>query len=181
MREPISRANWEAKTIEMADGAFALHELKSHSLRAWYVARPQTIIYSFEVAYLHRGRVLVHGDLCPVLFAPSALMVERATIAHLAKSDLDYVSGKVITGSRWMWLGEVAVWDIDAHCERETSASVRRALAKVRKGIGEMCERDFQRELSEISCNDWCFGRVVHPDIIWAWRGLVKLDQVWKD
>jgi len=138
-------------------------------------------MYGCEIVHLLRSRVLVHGDIQAVLFAPSSPLSARAAVSYVANSHLDYISEKVITGERWQWHPEVAVYDIDDFLQEEESADVRRRLGELAKRLhnGEyFTAQIFYEELATFGSHEWTFGRVVNSDIIWAWRAVVKLDQL---
>jgi len=55
--------------------------------------------YAFELVWLRFGRLLVHGDISPVIIsAPGASF--RETVHRLARSHVDYLADKVVEGSR---------------------------------------------------------------------------------
>lgn len=128
-----------------------------------------------------RSRLLVHGDIQAVLFAPTSPLSAREAVSYVANSHLDYISEKVITGERWQWNAEVAVHDIDSFISEEESAEVRQRLGELAKRLhnGEyFTEQLFYEELATFGSHEWTFGRVVNSDIIWAWRAVWKLDQL---
>lgn len=199
--ESVSRGAWEDRFAAMADREFADHVINQDPYRLWptgfpnghfYVQKPGTGIYDFEVAVLTRSRLLVHGDIPTVIFQPSGRLTGRDRIRFVAgiqASNLNYLSEKVVTPERYAWDAQVAIYDMERWIDEcdptddtdtKTCDQMRAIVQRVRRGNidNEMELREVLHESSLDDAWEYTFGRVTNPDIIYAWRAVVKLDQL---
>lgn len=97
----MSRAAQVVSTVhDLAGRAFARHEVRVLTEDRVVCGRPGSNSYAFEVARLGWGRVIVHGDIEPVVFrgGDGGGLLDR--LAWLAGSDRTYLAGKSQDGGR---------------------------------------------------------------------------------
>jgi hypothetical protein len=197
---PITRAEWEMKLVQRAGGTYSNHALVASSdlmiskrdgefmdsVRRWDVRRAGSSAYSFEAVCLARGRLLVHGDIAAVIFAPSESMSPIDLVRFVAKTaELDYIRSKVITTNTYGWVADVAIRDLEEHME-QTQCALSRASQARYDGFCAIVDNlrreeltneiDFRKRLFE--CTDdyeLTCGQVVHPDVIWAQQAVACL------
>lgn len=94
------RAEGVAQIREMAEKAFARHAIANVSEDRIVCKAPKSSAYAFEVAVLGWGRVIVHGDLEPIIFrgGDGGPLVER--LRWIAGGEVDYLHRKASYGRR---------------------------------------------------------------------------------
>lgn len=137
--KPRSEADYNRNLAALARRAFEAHELVTcdhadpREATRWRVAKPADrggweTFYWTEVVVLAGGRIIVHGDIAPVIFAGCSEK-GRAAVAWLGECPwFDYVVGKAGLGSG----AEIS----RAHDEEVALAEIAQKIDELRDGYG---------------------------------------------
>lgn len=133
--------------------------------------------YWAEVARLAGARLIVHGDIAPVLFQSSTYHPTEL-VEWAATSDLEYLAGKVIAGAQYTTDDTVAIADLTewrTHVKPANRQLIDSAMRALRKGtdLG-----DVKRVLlGSMDCLDWLsgVGKVIDASVYYAHGALRRL------
>jgi len=104
MRASPDTAAAYARNLEaLARDAFAGHELRESAPGRWRIQRRESdgrwsVFYAAEIVVLWGGKLLVHGDVAPVIFAGGDSGDVTATLHWIAESSVDYLTPKATVG-----------------------------------------------------------------------------------
>jgi len=201
------RSGREADTTELAIQAFATHVItithrsEAHGLGRWKLNRPGTSSMWVEVVELHGGKLLVHGDIDPQIWAygpgysvgslvrwmsdrkaPSdSYLREKARIGMGRDSALTYDRDIAVEDARAFVRQELDDYDNEGHPY---------AAPEWPRWFAEACERVARPDTShEAACDIWGevfdshdewetypdWGMVTATQFAFAWAAIVRL------
>ncbi len=189
----MNRSEYDAQMKKMASEAYAEHRLVRTGDDRWLI-RGTDAFYWAEVVVLAGNRLLVHGDVEAVLFKGSQGDGPLGLVSWIARSGIDYLSGKIEADSeqreRFEW--DVFQSDIEAYldelcedsCESEEAA---RKEAEVLRGVLSFPhedERAIKEHLYDQGVDPETFGRwgrVTVPRLYYAQAAVARLHVLLKD
>lgn len=177
-----------------ANEAFSKHRIIKTSGDRWVMHGNHGSIYWVEILWLEGQKLLVHGDICAVIFAYAARSyTPRQLVSWMGRSGLDYVCEKATIGTgsevtkkfvpdlaieelRWLMNEAVKNDDRDVLCHRE---EIEEAIIRFAHGdeppeaiIIELYNAGLDPELLAD------LGRAISPRVVYAHAAVKRLDDL---
>lgn len=177
----------------LATDAFAEHRIIKVGGDRWVMRGNNGSMYWVEILWLEANKLLVHGDICAIIFAyASRNNGPRDLVAWMGRAGLDHAKEKAIIGTGHevceVYDSDLAVWELrrimsesiefDDQSVIRFSEEVEDVISTIANGtpvemaLNVLYEVGFDTELLST------LGRVIAPRVVYAQAAVKRLDEL---